>query len=262
MINRRRALRRLQGLPPWHEVPSRLRSPPDNAPINSGRLETLNLDEVNDIIEERDDGPGSKSPVRTCVATRERLPVEKLIRFVADPDGVVVPDLKHKLPGRGVWVSADRASVAAAVQKKAFARSLRAPVKAGPELAELVETLLCRDALQALAIANKAGTVIAGQAKIEAAIATGGIRAILHAKDAAADGIRKLGQALRRRFGATDAPMVMRPFQSAQMSLCLGREHVIHVCLVEGSGRPGMCLATCRTAAAIQAACQVTTAIR
>lgn len=179
-----------------------------------------------------DEGPGRQAPLRTCIIAREQLPISQLIRFVAGPDGQIIPDLRRKLPGRGVWVSATRAAVAAAIQRKAFARSLKAEVQADSGLADLTESLLERDALQALALANKAGMVICGHAKVEAAISERRIQAVLHAADAATDGIRKIGQALKRQFGNSKQPFVIAPFQSAQMSLCLGREHVIHVCLV------------------------------
>ena len=56
-----------------------------------------------------DDGADTgEGPLRTCVVTRAELPQADLIRFVADPDGVIVPDLAQRLPGRGVWVTASR----------------------------------------------------------------------------------------------------------------------------------------------------------
>lgn len=178
-----------------------------------------------------DDGPERPAPVRTCIVTRERQAIDRLIRFVAGPDGSVVPDIRRKLPGRGVWVSAERGVIAAAIKRKAFARGLKADVRADAGLADLTEDLLRGDALQALALANKAGALTVGHAKVEAAIESGKTRAILHATDAAADGIRKIGQAIRRRFGENSSLPVLSPFTSTQMSLCLGREHVIHLCL-------------------------------
>lgn len=181
---------------------------------------------------EHDDGPERQAPVRTCVATRERLPIDALIRFVAAPDGTVTPDIRRRLPGRGVWVKADRASVDLAIKRKAFARGLKSAVVTPGDLGELTGRLLEADALQALAIANKAGALVFGHAKVEAAIEKAAIRAICHASDAAPDGMRKIGQALKRRFGDGPMPIVIAPFSSTQMSLCLGREHVIHICLV------------------------------
>jgi predicted RNA-binding protein YlxR (DUF448 family) len=155
-----------------------------------------------------------------------------MIRFVLSPEMEVVPDLKRKLPGRGVWVTARAHYVAEAVRKGAFGRGFKAKVSAPPDLADRIDALLMRDALQFLALANKAGVVIAGSAKVEAAIARGGVAVLLHAADAGADGVRKLGQALTRNHGqgAAEVPRV-RLFDGAQMDLALGRSNVIHAAL-------------------------------
>src|ERR1700761_8451417 len=119
---------------------------------------------------ELDSGPrqGAAGRERLCVATRAVKPTDDMIRFVVGPDGIV-PDLKRKLPGRGVWVTASKAAVAEAVARKAFARSFKRDVKVAKDLAEQTEALLARAAVDALAIAGKAGDVPAGFAKVEAA---------------------------------------------------------------------------------------------
>jgi predicted RNA-binding protein YlxR (DUF448 family) len=177
----------------------------------------------------RADGEG---PERTCIASRRVLPVERLIRFVAAPDGSVAPDLKRRLPGRGVWVEARAEAVAEAVRRKAFARTLKAKVTPSPTLAADVEALLERDALQALSLANKAGAVVCGAAKIEGG-ARKGYAALLHAAEASTSGVEKLERSVRRaREGA--APASLQLFSGAQLSLSLGREHVIHAALIAG----------------------------
>ena len=178
--------------------------------------------------------PDGDGPNRTCIATRQVLPVEALIRFVAAPDGMVTPDLKRKLPGRGVWVTASAAAVAEAVKKKAFARSLKAQVKAAEDLPDLVGRLLRRDALQALSLANKAGAVIAGAAKIEGG-AGQRYAALVHASDASEPGVEKLERAVRSRSRDGAAIPSIRLFGSDELSLSLGREHVIHAALVAGA---------------------------
>lgn len=178
---------------------------------------------------------------RTCVVTRRAGSPDELIRFVRAPDGAVTPDLRRKLPGRGVWVTARSKEVAEAVKKRAFTRGFKAESKAPADLAALVDGLLERDCLQALSLANKAGSVIAGFAKIEAAIAKGQVAAVLHARDGGADGVRKLGQALRRS-GAAAAQIIL--FDSSQLDLALGRTNVIHAALVKGPAIAGL-LARC-----------------
>lgn len=166
-------------------------------------------------------------PERTCIVTRAQLPPEALIRFVRAPDGSVVPDLKRKLPGRGVWVTADRDIVATAVKKRAFARALKAEVSVDADLPAIVERLLEQATLQTLSLANKAGRVVCGFAKVEAALGRGESVAVIHASEAAADGKRKLG--------ASAAPRAIELFSGEQLSLALGRPHVIHAALLSGS---------------------------
>lgn len=170
---------------------------------------------------------------RMCVVTREVQDPDKLIRFVRAPDGAVVPDLKKKLPGRGVWVGLSRELVAQAVKKQLFSRGFRDKALACPDLPDLVEKLLYRDALQGLALANKAGLVVQGFAKVEAAIASGKLAALVHASDGSPDGKRKLRQALRRRFPA-GAPPDFEFLSSADLDSALGRDNVVH--LIVGAG--------------------------
>ncbi|MCP8938586.1 RNA-binding protein [Alsobacter sp. SYSU M60028] len=179
---------------------------------------------------------GEQGPERLCLATRQSRPVEELIRFVVGPDDTLVPDLRRKLPGRGVWVTATREAVREAVRRKAFARGLRAGVKVSPTLADDIEELLRRWARDSFSLANKAGQVVSGFSKVEAAI--GGrdpVAGVVHASDAAADGVRKLAQALRRRFGdKAESVAVTTALDSSDLGLALGRPHVIHAALLNG----------------------------
>jgi uncharacterized protein len=165
---------------------------------------------------------------RTCIATRAVRPPEEMLRFVRAPDGRVVPDIRRKLPGRGVWVTATAAAVAEAMRRKAFGRALKAEVLVADELVDQVDALLCDATLQSLAMANKAGRVIAGFGKVESALRGNGVRAVLHAAEAAADGRRKLGLAA----GGKATPIEL--FTGEQLSLALGRPHVIHAALLPG----------------------------
>ena len=174
-------------------------------------------------------------PERTCIVTREKGSPDTMIRFVVGPDDAIVADLRRKLPGRGVWLTADRRIVEKAVKGQAFSRGFKAKVKAEPSLPDDVERLLERDALQSLAMANKAGAVTTGFAKVEAAIAGGGVAALLHASDAGEDGVRKLDAAAARRGReGHKTPVSFKLFTSQQLDLALGRTNVIHAALAEG----------------------------
>jgi len=175
--------------------------------------------------------------MRMCAVSREVRPIDELIRFVISPQGDVVPDLKRKLPGRGLWITASRARVAEAVRRNQFGRGFRRDVRAAQTLASDTEKLLVRSAIEALAMAAKAGQVVSGFAKVEEALAGGQAKALIHASDGAADGIRKLDAIVRQRAGnhgeSTPFPVVTE-LTSAELDLALGRANVIHAALLAG----------------------------
>jgi predicted RNA-binding protein YlxR (DUF448 family) len=178
---------------------------------------------------------GSANPLRTCVVTRTQRAPERLIRFVIASDTTVVPDLDRRLPGRGLWVSATRGAVERAVKTNAFARALRGPARAAPELPELIERLLAKRALEALSLARKAGLVVTGFAKIEAAILRGKVAALVHARDAARDGVRKLdGKYLAVSRQLNRPTEIVTAFSVAELSLAIGQPNVVHAALEEG----------------------------
>lgn len=197
-----------------------------------------------------DAGPnrGRQGSLRTCIVTRLAQAPDAMIRFVLGPDGAVVPDLRARLPGRGAWVSARREAVAAAVKKRAFVRAFKDPGATAPaDLPDRIAAALRADLRQAIALANKAGCLVAGFAKVEAAIgAPPGVAAVIHASDASPDGRRKLAAALYRRHGdAISRVPIVDDLSEDELDMALGRDHVIHAALVAGVGAAG-CLARWR----------------
>lgn len=178
-----------------------------------------------------DGGPHSRGRERLCVATRTVRPVAELIRFVVGPDGEAVPDIKGRLPGRGVWVTATQDVLADAIARKAFARGFKRAVRLPPDLAVRTERLLTQAVIDALAMAGKSGLVAAGFAKTATALEHEHVIALVHAVEASADGIRKLGAIARKRG---EMPPVIEFLASAQMDLALGRSNVIHAALLAG----------------------------
>jgi uncharacterized protein len=185
-----------------------------------------------------DSGPRSRERERLCVATRTVRPVAELIRFVVGPDGEALPDLKGKLPGRGVWVTGTQSALGDAIKRRALARGFKRDVRLPADLLARTEQLLERAALDALAMVAKAGLVAAGFAKAEAALAHNGVHdgvsALLHAAEAAPDGVRKLDAAMRRRPPQADPVAVIISLTSAQLDLALARPNVIHAALLAG----------------------------
>lgn len=178
-------------------------------------------------------------PVRQCAVARNRGPEDDLLRFVLDPEKRVVPDIKRKLPGRGVWVTASRAAVEGALKQKSFFRGFRQAVTVASDLGEIVDGILRHAALQDLAMANKAGCVVAGFAKVEKALAGSGRTTLLHASDAAPDGRRKLDRLVHRSADAEgETPPSLVCFTSAEVSAALGRHNVMHAAIKQdGAGR-------------------------
>ncbi len=172
--------------------------------------------------------------------TRATRPPAELIRFVLGPDREVVPDLKHRLPGRGVWVTARATMVDEAVKRRLFSRAFKAEAKAEPGLSAKIEELLRTELRQALALANKAGMVVTGFTKVESAILEKPLAALIHAAEASEDGRRKLAAQLRKRSAAAISGLpVVQALSGLELDLALGRSHVIHAALVAGAGSDG-----------------------
>src|ERR1700734_1201751 len=183
---------------------------------------------------ELDNGPRAQALERMCVATRTVRPVDDMIRFVIGPDGEAVPDLKRKLPGRGVWVTATQDALSDAVKRKTLARGFKREVRLPADLVARTGQLLERAALDALAMAGKAGLVATGFTRVEAALAEEDVIALLHAAEAAADGVRKLDAAQRRRRTEHGPIVTIGLLTSAQLDLALGRPNVVHAALLAG----------------------------
>lgn len=175
------------------------------------------------------------SPLRLCAVSRAHRPPEELVRFVAGPDGAIVPDLACRLPGRGVWVDATQAAVAAAARQNVFARSLKRKVSVPDDLAGLVERLMVKRMAEAVSLANKAGLIVAGFAKVEELIEQGRAALLVHAADAAEDGVSKLDRKFKAVKGSEEARnSTISELTSAELSLAMGRSNVVHAAASDG----------------------------
>jgi uncharacterized protein len=186
-----------------------------------------------------DNGPRTdrSATMRMCAVTREVRPIDELIRFVVSPQGEVIPDLKRKLPGRGLWVSASHRTVAEAVRRNQFSKGFKRDLRVAPTLVADTEALLVRSVIEALAMAAKAGQVVSGFSKVEGVLEQRQAQALIHASDGAADGIRKLDAIVRQNAGINDETPefpVVTALTSEQLDLALGRSNVIHAALLAG----------------------------
>jgi predicted RNA-binding protein YlxR (DUF448 family) len=175
----------------------------------------------------RQDAAEEAGPERRCLVSGAVRPKTELVRFVVAPDGRVVPDVAGKLPGRGLWLTAGRDIVAAAVTKRVFARAARQPVIVDDDLADRVEGVLAERCRDQIGLARRAGQAVMGFAKVEAALRAGKAAVLLAAADGAADGRMKL------RSLAPELPLVEQ-LSGAELGAAFGREQVVHAALAPG----------------------------
>jgi predicted RNA-binding protein YlxR (DUF448 family) len=169
-------------------------------------------------------------PERKCIATGESQPKAGLIRFCLAPDGGIVPDVLGKLPGRGIYVSADRAALDKAAKKGLFSRAARQPVKVPEGLADLVEQLIAQRVVELLSMARKAGGAVTGYEKVKDWLVKGQAATLIQASDGSERGKTKL-----------HAPEGEKGFigclSAGEIGLAFGRERAIHAALAAGGLR-------------------------
>ncbi|RMD89120.1 MAG: RNA-binding protein [Alphaproteobacteria bacterium] len=178
-------------------------------------------------------------PERRCIVTGRSGPVSGLVRFVIDPEGRVVFDPAGRLPGRGIWVSADRAAIETAVAKRLFARAARRPVVVPEDLADRVETGLVRRVIDAISLARKAGQAVAGLEKTKDWLASGRAAVLVQARDGSAREKARLrppggelaGESAGETLGGSGRVEIL---DAAELGLAFGRERVIHCALAAG----------------------------
>ena len=154
-------------------------------------------------------------------------PKSALLRFVVDPAGKLIPDVAERLPGRGLWTGAARDIIATAIRKRLFQRAARASVEVETDLADRVEALLVRRAIDLIGMARRAGLAVQGFAKVEALLAQKAAGVLVAAADGSSDGRQKL------RARAGDLPVV-EVLSSAELGAAFGRESAVHAALKPG----------------------------
>jgi len=170
----------------------------------------------------------ASATLRRCIVTRQALEKPAMIRFVIDPEGRVTPDLKERLPGRGLWVTATREALDQAVVRHAFSKAAKQSVKVAPDLADRVVELAKREVAELLGLARKSGQLVAGFEKVDAALRAGRVRVLVAASDGAEDGRGKLARI------AGSGVEVCAPLTAAELAQALGREHAVHAAIKSG----------------------------
>lgn len=168
----------------------------------------------------------SEGPDRKCIATGEAQPKFGLIRFVAGPDGQIVPDVLGKLPGRGVYVAADRAALELAVKKKLFARGLKQQLTIPEGLVDEVERQLVRRVIDLLSMARKSGDAVAGYEKVKSWLDMEQAQVLIQAVDGSGRGKSKLSTPHFGRY--------IGWLTADELGMAFGRQTVIHAALASG----------------------------
>ncbi|MEL7149143.1 MAG: RNA-binding protein [Pseudomonadota bacterium] len=163
-------------------------------------------------------------PERRCIATGEVQPKRGLIRFAVAPDSQIVPDVLEKLPGRGIWVAAEREALKTAVEKKLFARGAKQAVQVSATLVEEVETLLAKRLIDGISMARKAGKAVAGYEKVKDWLGREDARILFQATDGSERGKSKL-------YPPGGRGSFFEVLTASELGLSFGRERVIHAAL-------------------------------
>ncbi|MEO3414648.1 RNA-binding protein [Roseovarius sp. CAU 1744] len=165
-------------------------------------------------------------PERKCIATGEVRPKYGLIRFAVGPDGQIAPDLAEKLPGRGIWVSADRAAVEKAVKKGLFARAAKRAVTVPDALADLLEAMLARRVIELISLARKGGGATTGYERVKDWLAKDQAEILIQASDGSERGKSKLSTPYGGSF--------IGWLTAAELGHAFGRQSAVHAALGAG----------------------------
>ena len=165
-------------------------------------------------------------PERRCIATGEVQPKAGLIRFVVGPDGAIVPDLAEKLPGRGIWVSADRDAVDLAIKKKLFGRSAKCQVTVADDLSDQLHDMILRRLQDTLALARKAGKAVCGYEKVKGWLWAEPVRVLLQASDGSSRG--------KTKVTTPEGANYVGCLTANELGQAFGRDHVIHAAVTTG----------------------------
>lgn len=165
-------------------------------------------------------------PERKCIVTGETGPKRGLIRFAVGPENQIVPDVFEKLPGRGIWVSADAGILDKAVKKGLFARGAKQAVTVPDNLLAEIDRQLVRRLTDLIALSRKSGNAVAGFEKVKGWLADGRAKVLLQASDGSERGKGKLWTPEGGRFFGI--------LTGSELGLAFGRESVIHGALASG----------------------------
>ncbi len=164
---------------------------------------------------------------RKCIVTGQVLPKEKLLRFTATPEKLIVPDFKKKLPGKGIYVTNSKTVLQKAIEKNLFAKAAKGKARPADGLAEMVEHLLTKRALDAVSLARKAGDLVTGMDKVTDVLKRGQAAFVLEASDAGDDGHQRI-------VLAAQGLKIWRLFTTEELDKALNKVNTVHSAFKRG----------------------------
>lgn len=173
-----------------------------------------------------------RGPQRRCLVTGQVLPKEALLRFVVGPDNSLVPDPGNRLPGRGLWLTPERAIIRRAQTKGLFAKAAKASVKVPDDLLDRLVALERRRLFDLVGLARRAGLAVAGFEKVKAALSQGAVKVLLEADDGAEQGRERLAALAR---ATVPGAVTLGGFSAEELGRALGRQHAVHVAIAPGA---------------------------
>ena len=174
---------------------------------------------------------GGKSSVRRCLVSGDEFNIDVLVRFVVDPEGIVVPDIYERLPGRGYWIRANYNLISEGVEKGVFQKRSKKNIQVPFGLVNQTERALRRRCCEILGLARRAGEAHTGYDAVLALLTTGKASVLITALDASINGRKKL---LNKKYNALSH---VDWLSINDLSLALGRENVVHAALIFGGFR-------------------------
>ena len=166
---------------------------------------------------------------RTCILSGKTLPRERLIRFVAGPDGFAVADLAEKLPGRGAWIEVDAEIIRRADAKGVLQRRVGAGLRNVETDIDRITMMMRGRAVATAGLARRAGCLVGGAGKLAAAT-TDDFVGLLAAPDASERELRRLSSRLGVEW-------TTRLFSAEELGGIFGRDSLAFVGLQAGRSK-------------------------
>ncbi len=167
-----------------------------------------------------------KASERKCIATGQVLSKSQLVRFVLGPNSVIYPDTENKLPGRGIWVKADRSAIMQAQKGQLFSRAAKQSAECLENLAEQVENLVANRIIKLIGLSRKSGQCVCGYEKVKDWLKKDIAKVLIQSSDGSNREKSRLRTPADGQF--------IGWLSSKELGKVFGRENITHCALASG----------------------------